>query len=81
MPKNIIIEQLHIDDSNLEGGNNSISLFANFNPKMINENFKEDFPYIRTQKVTIKDLTISSNQKLKVSENQFMFKDLKITMD
>lgn len=45
---------------------------------MINEDFKEDFPYIRTKKVTIEDLTISGNQKLKLSENPFMFKDVKI---
>ena len=78
MPKNITIDQLHIDTSNLGDDNKSISLFANFNPKMIKEDFKEDFPYVRTKKVTIEDLTISGNQKLKLSENPFMFKDVKI---
>ena len=81
MPKNITIDQLHIDTSNLEDDNKSISLFANFNPKMINEDFKEDFPYIRTKKVSIEDLSISGNQKLKLSENPFMFKDVKIKKD
>ena len=78
MPKNIIIDQLHIDDSNQNKDYKSIALFSNFNPKMIDESFQEEFPYIKTEKVFLNKISISSEKKLLVSENPFMFRNVKI---
>jgi len=78
MPKKIIIDQLHIDDSNQHKDYNVIAVFSNFNPKMIDESFQEQFPYIKTEKVFLNNISISSEKKLVVSENPFMFRSVKI---
>lgn len=74
MPKSITIDQLHIDDSDQGEDYKTIVIFSNFNPKMVNENFKEKYPYIKTDKVILKNVSISSDKKLNLSENPFMFR-------
>lgn len=78
MPKNITIEKLYIDDLHQNDNYKTIAIFSNFNPKMIDESFKEKFKYIKTEKVILKDISISSKKKLVLSENPFMFRDIKI---
>ena len=81
MPKNIIIDQLHIDDSNQNDAYKTIAIFSDFNPKIIDESFQEDFPYIKTEKVILNNISVSSDKKLVVSENPFMFSKVKIERD
>lgn len=78
MPEMITIDQLHIDDSDQGLDDKKIVIFSNFNPKMVNENFKEKYPYIKTKKVILKNISISSEKKLTLSENPFMFKKVKV---
>jgi hypothetical protein len=81
MPKNIIIDQLHIDDSNQHDVYKTITIFSNFNSKMIDESFQEEFPYIKTEKVILNKISVSSEKKLLVSENPFMFREVEIERD
>ena len=81
MPKNIIIDQLHIDDSNQHDAYKTITIFSNFNSKMIDESFQEEFPYIKTEKVILNKISVSSEKKLLVSENSFMFREVEIERD
>ena len=81
MPKNINVDQLHIDDSNQHDAYKTITIFSNFNPKMIDESFHEEFPYIKTEKVILNKISVSSEKKLLVCENPFMFKEVKIERD
>jgi hypothetical protein len=81
MPKNIIIDQLHIDDSNQHEAYKTITIFSNFNSKMIDESFQEEFPYIKTEKVILNKISVSSEKKLLVSENSFMFREVEIERD
>jgi hypothetical protein len=81
MPKKIIIERLHIDDSNQHEDYKTIAIFSNFNPKMIDKNFHENFPYIKTEKVILKNISVSTKKKLVVSENPFMFRNVKIEIE
>ena len=81
MPKNIIIDQLHIDDSNQNDTYKTITIFSNFNPKMIDKTFQEEFPYVKTEKLILNNITISSEKKLLLSENPFMFREVKIETD
>ena len=81
MPKNITIEKLYIDDMNQNDNYKTIAIFSNFNPKMIDESFNEKFKYIKTEKLILKDISISSKKKLILSENPFMFRYLKIETD
>ena len=45
---------------------------------MKSDNYVEIYPYIKTKKVIINNLTTSSGKELLVSENTYMFKGVKI---
>ena len=81
MPKNIIIDQLHIDDSLQDEEYKSIAIFSDFNPKMTDESFEEQFPYIKTEKVVLKNISISSKKDLEISDNKFMFRKVVVEKD
>jgi hypothetical protein len=78
MPKNIIIDNLFFDDSDFNEEKKSLVIFSNFNPEMKSDNYVESYPYIKTKKVIINNLTTSSGKELLVSENPYMFKGVKI---
>lgn len=81
MPERITIENLRIDDTNHPADYNGPAIFANFNPKMSDESYVEKFPYIRTREVILKNVTTASGKNLRISDNNFMFKDVKVISD
>ncbi|MFX4226643.1 MAG: right-handed parallel beta-helix repeat-containing protein [Porticoccaceae bacterium] len=81
MPERITIESLHIDDSNRPGDYPGPVIFADLNPDMTDESYHEEFPYVRTDTVILKDVTTASGKPLRVSNNPFMFKDVQIETD
>ena len=74
----IIIENLRIEDANHPENYQGPAIFSNFNPQMTDDSYKEKFPYVKTKEVTINNLTISSGKPLRVSDNAYMFKDVKV---
>jgi len=78
MPERIIIDGLRIDDSNHPEEYEGPAIFANFNPQMTDESYREQFPYIRTKQVILRNVTTASGKPLRVSNNAFMFKDVQI---
>lgn len=81
MPERITIEGLHIDDSNHPADYDGPAIFADFNPEIKDGTYQEKFPYIRTQQVTLTRVTVASGKALRVSNNSFMFKDVKLKTD
>jgi hypothetical protein len=81
MPERITIENLHIDDSNHPDDYKGPAIFSNFNQKMTNASYVEKFPYIRTREVILRNVTIASGKTLRLSDNPFMFKDVKVNSD
>ena len=81
MPERITIENLHIDDSNHPEEYQGPAIFANFNSQMTDEAYVEDFPYIRTKEVILRNVTTESSKALRVSNNPYMFKDVKVDAD
>ena len=81
MPERITIEGLHIDDSYHPDDYQGPAIFANFNPAMTGESYEEQFPYIRTRKVVLRDVTTASGKPLRVSDHPFMFKNVEIDTD
>lgn len=79
MPERITIENLKIDDSNHPEEYQGPAIFANFNPGMTDNSYQEKFPYVKTREVILKNVTITSGKTLRISDNPFMFKDVKIT--
>jgi hypothetical protein len=81
MHKNLVIDRLHIDDSNQNEDYKTIAIFSDFNPKMIDKSFQEQYPYVKTEKVILKNISISSEKQLVVSENPYMFREVIIKKD
>jgi hypothetical protein len=78
MPERITIENLHIDDSNHPEDYQGPSIFANFNSNMTNDSYLEQFPYVRTREVILRNVTTSSGKTLRISDNPFMFKNVNV---
>ena len=78
MPERIIIENLKIDDSNHPEGYQGPAIFANFNPKMTDDSYVEKFPYVKTREVILKNVTTTSGKALRISDNTYMFRDVKV---
>ena len=81
MPERITIENLHIDDSSHPDGYQGPAIFANINPHMADESYKEKFPYVITREVILRNVSTASGKGLRVSDNLFMFKDVDIDSD
>jgi hypothetical protein len=78
MPKRIIIDTLRIDDSNHPANYQGPAILANFNPRMTDDSYVENFPYVRTKEVILRNVTTASGKTLRLSDNPFMFKDVKV---
>jgi hypothetical protein len=81
MPERIIIENLYIDDSKHPEDYQGPAIFGNFNPKMTGESYLEKFPYVITKEVSLKNVTTASGKALRISDNPFMFRDVKVRKD
>ena len=81
MPERITIEGLHIDDSKHPVEYHGPTIFANFNPDMTDDSYLEKFHYVRTREVILRNVTIASDKPLSLSDNAFMFKDVKVNTD
>jgi len=78
MPEKITIENLQIDDSNHPAEYRGPAIFGNFNPKMTNDSYVEKFPYVITKEVILRDVTVASGKTLRVSDNTYMFRNVRI---
>ncbi|RZK60029.1 MAG: hypothetical protein EOO91_02995 [Pedobacter sp.] len=81
MPEKIIIENFKIEDSANSGNYNGATIFANFNPEMKDDTYKEKFPYVKTKEVILRNITTASQKAPRLSDNLFMFKDVKVNGD
>ena len=78
MPEQIIIENLKIDDSNHPDEYQGPAIFGNFNSERTDDKYEEKFPYVLTKEVSLKNVTTTSGKKLRVSENEVMFKGVRV---
>lgn len=81
MPERIIIENLRIDDSNHPEDYKGPAIFANINPEMTDDSYREKFPYVITKEVLLKNVTTASGKALRISDNPFMFRNVKVVVD
>jgi hypothetical protein len=78
MPEKITIENLRIDDSQHPENYQGPAIFGNFNSEMKDDSYQEKFPYVKTKEVIMKNVTTASGKPVRVSDNTFMFKDVKV---
>jgi len=81
MPERITIENLHIDDSNHPVDYKGPAIFTDFNPQMTDDSCRETFPYVKTREVILRNVTTASGKALRVSDNPYMFRDVKVSTD
>jgi hypothetical protein len=78
MPERIIIENLYIDDSNHPENYQGPAIFSDFNPQMADDSYQQKFPYVVTKEVMLNNVTTASGKALRVSDNMFMFRNVKV---
>ncbi len=78
MPEKITIENLRIDDAAHPENYQGPAIFANFNPEMTDGTYQEKYPYVKTQSVVLRNVNTASGKAVRVSDNTFMFKDVKV---
>lgn len=78
MPERITIENLRIDDSAHPENYQGPAIFANFNPEMTDAAYQEKYPYVKTKNVVLRNVTTASGKAVRISDNAFMFKDVKV---
>ena len=78
MPERITIDNLRIDDSRHPENYQGPAIFANFNPQMTDNSYREKFPYVLTKEVILRNITTLSGKALRISDNGFMFRDVKV---
>ncbi|WP_317170107.1 hypothetical protein [Rhodocytophaga rosea] len=80
MPERIIIENLHIDDSNYGENYQGPAIFSNFNTHMTDDSYQEQFPYVISREIMLRHVTTASGKALRISDNRFMFRNVKLTV-
>lgn len=78
LPEKITIENLRIEDLKHPDNYQGPAIIANFNAEMTGATYQEKFPYVRNSQVTLKNITTASGKALRLSDNLFMFKDVKV---
>ena len=78
MPEHLLIDGLTIDDGKPSKGGRGPVLFANFNPRLTSDSYHQEYPYAVTREVELKHVTTTSGKPLRLSQNDFMFKDVKV---
>ncbi len=79
MPRKITIDGLIIHDNNPPDNYQGPKIFADFNRAFTNADYVEQFPYVITEEVVISNLTVKSGKPLIVSNNPYMFRNVKVT--
>ncbi len=78
MPERITIDSLYIDDSNHPDNYQGPAIFGDFNSKKSDDSYEEKYPYIITKEVSLKNVSTASGKPVRISDNTFMFKEVKV---
>lgn len=81
MPERITIENLSIEDSNHPDDYQGPAIFSDFNPKMTSDSYEEKYPYVITREVILRNVTVASGKTLRLSNNTFLFRNVKVKTD
>lgn len=81
MPERITIENLRINDADYPEDYQGPAIFADFNPQMTGDSYQEKFRYVKTKEVILRNVTTASGKALRLSDNPFMFRDVKVDAD
>jgi hypothetical protein len=78
MPSKITFDGLTIIDTNTPANYGGPKIFGSFNNNYTSDDFKEKYPYVITDEIVINNMTIKSGKPFKISNNTYMFRNVKI---
>ena len=83
MPRNIVIENLHVDDSRAASGYGELRILANIVEAWTSESYEKKiaakgYPYSVPETITISGFTTSSGKKWTLTKNNFMFRTVTV---
>ncbi|SOE23010.1 hypothetical protein SAMN06298216_3404 [Spirosomataceae bacterium TFI 002] len=78
MPEEILIENLRIEDGNHAAEYEGPVIFSNFNSANTDASYQQAYPNVITKKVILKNVTTESGKALRVSDNTYMFRNVKV---
>ncbi len=78
MPERITIQNLRIEDGDHPDEYRGPAIFSDFNREMRDDSYMEKYPYVKTKEVILSDIVTASGKKPRVSDNTYMFKDVKV---
>ena len=81
MPQRILVDGLRVHDGEPRDNYRGLPIFANFNKANTSDAYIEKFPYHKTEEVILRNVSTTSGQPLRLSDNAFMFKDVKVVRD
>jgi len=79
LPQKVDIDNLTINDNGIKNIERykELAVFSNINPRMTNSSYKQKHPQILPKTVVYRGVNVASSKTLKLSLNQFMFKNVK----
>lgn len=78
MPERITIENVRIEDTSHPATYQGPAIFANINPQLTDDSYKEKYPYITPKEVIVRNVTTTSGKTLRLSDNAYMFRNVKV---
>jgi len=83
MPRTIVLENLHVDDSRAESGYSGIRLLGNIVEAWTGESYEkkvaaQGYPYRVTEKITVSGFTSASGKKWTLTKNAFMYRGVAV---
>ncbi len=81
MPKKITIDGLVVNDANPVNNYKGPKIFAPFNNAYTSEDYVEKYPYVITEKVEIRNMSVKSGKPWIISNNPFMFRNVTVAED
>jgi hypothetical protein len=78
MPERFTFENLTIEDDNRPSSYTGPRVFFNFNSDMLDNSYVEEFPYVTTKQVILKNVTTTSGKDIRLSNNPYMFRNVEV---
>lgn len=78
LPSKVVIDKLFIADSAHKKGYKGPAILGNFNPSMKDASYKPPHPQVITKMVAHRGIETESGKPLRTSDNEFMFRDVKV---
>ena len=78
MPRRVVFDGLVIDDTGLPENYEGPFVFGMFNPKNTSSDYVEKHPYHVTEEVELRNVTTKSGRPVRLSPNEWMFRNVKV---